>query len=46
MECAAILDALWALQVVEPDRHQRGIALFERIGILSVKPACLQALAH
>jgi four helix bundle protein len=31
MECAAILDALCALQVVEPDRHQRRIELLERI---------------
>jgi len=31
MECAAILDALCALQVFEPDRHQRGIELLERI---------------
>jgi four helix bundle protein len=37
MECAAILDALCALQVVEPDRHQRGIALPERIVAMLTK---------
>ena len=37
MECAAILDALCALQVVEPDRHQRGIALLERIVAMLTK---------
>jgi four helix bundle protein len=31
MEYAPILDALCALQVVEPARHQRGIELLERI---------------
>jgi four helix bundle protein len=30
MECAAILDALAVLQVIEPDRHRRGLDLLER----------------
>jgi len=31
MECAAVLDALLVLTVVEPETHQRGCELLERI---------------
>ena len=31
MECAAILDALRTLEIIDPDRHRRGRELLERI---------------
>jgi four helix bundle protein len=31
MECAAVLDALTILKVVDPDVHRRGLELLERI---------------
>jgi four helix bundle protein len=37
MECAAVLDALLVLKVVEPGPHQRGIELLERIVAMLTK---------
>jgi four helix bundle protein len=37
MECAAILDTLRILQVVEPDRYQSGLELLERIVAMLTK---------
>src|SRR5438034_9849944 len=37
MECAAILDALRVLQVLQPDRHQTGIDLLDRIAAMLTK---------
>jgi len=31
MECGAILDALRTLEIIDADRHQRGLELLERI---------------
>ncbi len=31
MECAAILDALRTLEIIDADRHRRGLELLERI---------------
>ena len=37
MECAAILDTLRVLGVADPDRHQRGIELLERVVAMLTK---------
>jgi four helix bundle protein len=37
MECAAILDALSALKIVDSVRHQRGLELLERIVAMLTK---------
>ena len=37
MECAAILDVLRMLEIVDDDRHQRALALLERIVAMLTK---------
>ena|SRR5437870_201344 len=37
MECAAIMDALQLLKIVDPSRHQRGIELPERVVAMPTK---------
>ena len=37
MECAAVLDALVVIKLLERERHERGVALLERIVAMLTK---------